>query len=138
MTGIDLVVIAGALAAIALVNWWFFVAGRTVAVAAPVLASDAARSGAAAVAAIPEVVIVVDGGYAPNTIRAKAGQPLRLVFDRQDDSSCSEEVVIPALGVRKYLPTGTRTAIDITPAESGRIPFTCGMGMLKGTILVDA
>jgi plastocyanin domain-containing protein len=121
MTGTDLIVIMSALTAIALVNWWFFVAGQTV-----------------AIAALPEVVIVVDGGYAPNTIRAKAGQPLRLVFDRQDDSSCSEEVVIPALGIKKYLPTGERTAIDITPTTAGRIPFTCGMGMLKGTILVDA
>lgn len=137
MTGIDLIVIVSALTAIALVNWWFFIAGRSVAVAAPVLASTTASTAAATIA-IPEIVIVVDGGYAPNTIRAKAGQPLRLVFDRQDDSSCSEEVVIPALGIKKYLPTGERTAIDITPAEPGRIPFTCGMGMLKGTILVDA
>lgn len=146
VTGIDLVVVVSALVAIALVNWWFFVAGQTVAVAtaAPVMATVAANpataSGAvgAAAPATPEIVITVDGGYSPNTIRAKAGQPLRLVFDRKDDSSCSEEVVIPAFGIKKFLPTGERTAIDITPVESGRIPFTCGMGMLKGTILVEA
>jgi plastocyanin domain-containing protein len=83
-------------------------------------------------------VITVDGGYSPNTVRAKAGERLRLIFDRQDDSSCSEEVVIPAFGIRTYLPTGQRTAIEVMPTEAGRIPFTCGMGMLKGTILVDA
>lgn len=133
MTPIEWTVVAGAVASIALVNWYFFVAGQTVAVAAPAMAA-----GAAGAAAIPEVVITVDGGYSPNTVRAKAGQPLRLVFDRQDDSSCSEEVVIPAFGIRTYLPTGQRTAIEVTPTEAGRIPFTCGMGMLKGTILVDA
>lgn len=133
MTPIEWTVVAGAVASIALVNWYFFVAGQTVAVAAPAMAM-----GAAGAAAIPEVVITVDGGYSPNTVRAKAGQPLRLVFDRQDDSSCSEEVVIPAFGIRTYLPTGQRTVIDVTPTEAGRIPFTCGMGMLKGTILVDA
>lgn len=134
MTPIEWTVIAGAAAGIALVNWYFFVAGRTVAVAAPVMAMGAAGTAST----IPEIVITVDGGYSPNTVRAKAGERLRLVFDRRDDSSCSEEVVIPAFGIRKYLPTGQRTTIDVTPADAGRIPFTCGMGMLKGTILVDA
>lgn len=134
MSPIEWTVIAGAAVSIALVNWYFFFAGQTVAVAAPSMAMGAV----AGTAAIPEVVITVDGGYAPNTVRARAGQPLRLVFDRQDDSSCSEEVVIPAFGIRTYLPTGQRTAIEVTPTEAGRIPFTCGMGMLKGTILVDA
>jgi plastocyanin domain-containing protein len=59
------------------------------------------------------------------------------VFDRRDDSSCSEEVVIPSLGIKKFLPTGERTTIEVTPTESGRIPFTCGMSMLRGTIIVD-
>lgn len=134
MTGIEWSVLAGTAAAIALVNWWFFAAGRTASAAVPM--APAAMPGGGP--AVPEVVIVVDGGYAPNTVRAKAGQPLKLVFDRRDDSSCSEEVVIPALGVRTYLPTGERTAIMVTPTEAGRIPFTCGMGMLRGTILVDA
>lgn len=131
MTPIEWTVVIGAVAGIALVNWYFFVAGQTVAVAAPMAGVAGAPT------AIPEVVIVVDGGYAPNTIRARAGQPLRLVFDRRDDSSCSEEVVIPAFGIKRFLPTGERTSIEVTPAQAGRIPFTCGMGMLKGTILVD-
>ncbi len=135
MTPMEWTVVAGAVAAIALVNWYFFVAGRSVGVATPALAAVAAGPGAPS--GIAEVVIEVDGGYSPNTVRAKAGQPLRLVFDRKDDSSCSEEVVIAAFGVRKYLPTGQRTAVEVTPTAAGRIPFTCGMGMLKGTILVD-
>lgn len=136
MTGTELVVLLSAIASIALVNWYFFVAGRTVATAMPAVAATAATGGASA--AISEVVIVVDGGYTPNTIRAKAGQPLRLVFDRRDDSSCAEEVVIPAFGIKRFLPDGARTAIEITPREPGRVPFTCGMGMLKGSIIVEA
>lgn len=140
MTTNELIVLIGAAGAIALVNWYFFVAGRTVAMAMPATAATGASAGAGAAApgAIPEVAIVVDGGYTPNTIRAKAGQALRLVFDRRDDSSCSEEVVIPAFGIKRFLPTGERTAIEITPSEPGRIPFTCGMGMLKGAIIVEA
>ncbi len=131
MSTLEWAVVAGAVATIALVNWYFFVAGQTTAVAtAPDGAVDGGTRGA-------EVTVVVDGGYAPNTIRARKGERLRIVFDRRDDSSCSEEVVIPAFAVKRFLPSGERTAIDIVPTEVGRIPFTCGMGMLRGTILVD-
>ena len=136
MTPIEWTVVAGAAATIALVNWYFFVAGQTT-VAATAVVPGAAANAAANAAAVPEVTIIVDGGYSPNTVRARKGQRLRLVFDRRDDSSCSEEVVIPAFGIKKFLPTGERTSIDVTPTESGRIPFTCGMGMLRGTIIVD-
>jgi plastocyanin domain-containing protein len=128
VTGTDLAVLVGAAAAIGWVNWYFFVAGRT----APVVAAAAADG-----AAVPEVVITVDGGYSPNVVQARAGVPLRLVFDRRDDSSCSEEIVMPAFGVRRFLPSGERTIVEFTPPTAGRYPFTCGMGMLRGTVVVD-
>ena len=126
MSGIDWVVVLGAAAGIATVNWYFFVAGR-----APVSALVAQSAGAA------EVGIVVDGGYSPSTVRVKAGQPVRLVFDRKDTSSCSEEVVFPAFGIRKYLPTGQRTVIEVTPPSAGTYEFMCGMSMLRGRLIAD-
>jgi hypothetical protein len=141
MTPDEWTVLAGAGASIALVNWYFFVAGRRVgsAVGTPAtVGSDAiAAAGTVSPGAVAEVVIVVDGGYAPNTVRARKGERLRLVFDRKDDSSCSEEVVIPQFNIKKFLPTGERTAVEVLPIAAGRIPFTCGMGMLRGTIIVD-
>lgn len=125
MSAADWGVIVGALGAIAAINWWFFVAGQGPVAVAP------AAAGAA------EVVITVDGGYSPAVVQVKRGQPVRLVFDRRDTSSCSEEVVIPAFSVRQFLPSGERTVVEITPAESGRFPFTCGMSMLRGSIIVD-
>ena len=130
MTGADWGVLAAALAAIIWVNWYFFVAGRSPALA--VSAAPPSEDGA-----IPEVVITVDGGYSPNTVRVKAGQPTRLVFDRKDDSSCSEEIVIADLGIRQFLPSGERTTIEITPPKPGAYPFTCGMSMLRGTVVAD-
>ena len=126
MSGSDWLVLLGAVTAIAAVNWWFFVAGQAPATAA------ASSAGARA-----EVVITVDGGYSPAVVQVKRGQPLRLVFDRKDNSSCSEEVVIPAFNVRTFLPSGERTVVDILPDEAGRFPFTCGMSMLRGSIIVD-
>lgn len=137
MNPIEWTVVAGAVAAIALVNWYFFVAGRTTVAAMAAAPSAAAAAAGAATGATAEVVIVVDGGYSPNTVRARKGERLRLVFDRRDDSSCSEEVVIPSLGIKRFLPSGERTTIEVTPTEAGRIPFMCGMSMLRGTIIVD-
>jgi plastocyanin domain-containing protein len=136
MTGTEWLVVLGAITAIAWVNWYFFVAGRAPATAA-VAMPTAAGGGTGVAGAIAEVVIEVDGGYSPNAVRVKAGEPVRLVFDRKDDSSCSEEVVIPDFGVRTYLPTGQRTTIEITPKAVGKYGYTCGMSMLRGTIIAE-
>jgi plastocyanin domain-containing protein len=130
MNATDFAVIGLGAAAIAWVNWHFFVAGRTRAVAAT--ASTEAAAGAT-----PEIVITVDGGYSPNAVRVPAAKAVRLVFDRRDTSSCSEEVVFPDFGIRKFLPTGERTIIEITPPSPGQYDFMCGMSMLRGKLIAD-
>lgn len=131
MTEIEWIVAIGGIALIALVNWYFFAAGRApvIAVAVPGSVSPADTSG--------EIVITVDGGYAPSTVRVPAGSTTRLIFDRKDNSSCSEEVVFPDFSIRKYLPTGKRTTIEVTPPSPGRYEFMCGMSMLRGTLIAE-
>ena len=126
--GTDWLVILAGLAAIGWVNWYFFVAGRTPAAAA-------VPAGAGAGAAPQEQVITVDGGYSPAVVTVTAGRPVRLVFDRRDSGSCSEEVVFPDFGIRRFLPTGQRTVVEFTPPSAGRYEFTCGMSMLRGAIV---
>jgi plastocyanin domain-containing protein len=128
INGTDVLVVAAGLAAIAWVNWYFFFAGRSTASAA---------AGVATGSGTQEQVIVVDGGYSPAVTRVKAGQPVRLVFDRRDTGSCSEEVVFPEFGIRRYLPTGKKTVVDITPPKAGRYDFTCGMSMLHGAVVAE-
>jgi plastocyanin domain-containing protein len=126
--GTDWLVIVGGLAAIAWVNWYFFFAGRSAgSVAGPPPASDG----------LQERLITVDGGYSPAVVRVKAGRPARLVFDRRDNGSCSEEVVFPEFGIRRFLPAGKQTAIDVTPPKAGRYEFTCGMSMLRGALIAE-
>lgn len=120
------VVVAG-VAAIVWVNWYFFLAERR-------KAAVAARVGATG---LQQAVIRVEGGYSPARVRLRAGHPARLVFDRREDSSCSEEVVIPDLGIRRFLPAHQRTGIDLPPARAGTYEFTCGMGMLRGSLVVE-
>lgn len=118
--------LAGAASAIAWVNWYFFFAERQETVVS-----------ASAQDAVPEVAIVVDGGYAPSQLRVPAGRPVRLVFDRRDSGSCSEEVVFPDFGIRRFLPEGEKTVIELTPPRAGRYDFMCGMSMLRGAIIAE-
>lgn len=119
-----LVTLAG-LAAIIWVNWYFFVAGRS----RPVTAAPTGSGP-------QEISIVVDGGYAPASISVEHGRPVRLLFDRRDQGSCTEEVVLPDFGVRQFLPTGQVTLIEFTPDKPGTHEFACGMGMVRGKLIV--
>jgi plastocyanin domain-containing protein len=123
MDGTDWGVLGAAAGGIALVNWYFLFGKRTA------LASIAASG-------VQQVTIRVEGGYDPSIVEVAAGRPVQLVFDRRENNPCSEEVVIGALGIRRDLPAFERTAVEFTPAKAGRYDFTCGMGMLHGTLVV--
>jgi plastocyanin domain-containing protein len=126
---VDWAVVAGGAAAVAGINWYFFAAERG---AAAAHAADPSGAGG-----VREATVTVRGGYAPAVVRARAGEPVRLVFDRQESSGCSEEVVFGDFGVRRYLPAGERTAVEVTPPAPGTYEFTCGMGMLRGKLVAE-
>ena len=116
-------VTSGGIAAIALLAWFFF---------GPKKARQAEVKGN-----VQEIRITVKGGYSPDVIRVKEGIPLRLVFDRQEASDCSDRVVFPDFQASKSLaPFGT-TTLEFTPDKSGSFGFACGMNMLHGTLIVD-
>src|ERR1044071_4251029 len=119
MTLLEWIVILAGAAAIAWVNRYFFLAKRSTTVAE-------SQGGT------QEVTITVQGGYEPAEVKLKRGIPARLVFDRQETSGCSEEVVIPDFGVRKFLPAFQKTAVELKPETAGSFEFTCGMSMLRG------
>ena len=125
MSTIDWMVLIAGVAAIVWVNWYFFFAERSVATATT------------SAGGVQEVEIAVRGGYDPGVIRLKRGVPARLLFNRQETSSCSEEIVIPEFGVRKFLPPFETTAVTITPANAGTFDMTCGMSMLHGKLVVE-
>lgn len=85
-----------------------------------------------------EVMILVKGGYTPDTIRVASGRPVRLLFRREETAACSEQVVLPDFGKSAPLPTGTVVPIEFMPGAPGEHVFTCQMGMLRGRILVEA
>ena len=119
------IVLVAGLGAIAWLNWHFFAAVRRSAAAREVAAGR------------QEIVITVKGGYDPAEVRVKAGTPVRLIFDRQETSSCSEEVVLADFGVRKFLPAHERTTVDLPAPAAGHYDITCGMSMLHGTLVAE-
>ena len=106
---------------------WFFWFKRTPGVRATIV-SDGYQ----------EVMVLVKGGYTPDTIRVGAGRPVRLLFRREETAACSEQVVLPDYGKSAALPTGTVVPIEFQPGEPGEHEFTCQMGMLRGRIVVEA
>ena len=123
MTGTQILVTAGGVALIAVLGWFFF---------GPKQARRAELRGG-----FQEVEITVKGGYSPNLIRVQEGVPLRLVFDRQENSDCSSRVVFPDFGVSKSLAAFGRTTVELRPTRAGEFGFACGMNMLHGTLLVE-
>jgi plastocyanin domain-containing protein len=86
---------------------------------------------------LQEIDITVKGGYTPDVVVVQRGRPVRLNFFRDETSSCSEEIVIREFGIARPLPPHTTTPVEFIPEESGEFPFTCGMGMMRGRIVVE-
>lgn len=126
MTPDKIIVTIGGIGAIVLIVWFFWLQ-RSVGVAASVV-SDGYQ----------EVMVLVKGGYTPDTIRVTAGRPVRLLFRREETAACSEQVVLADFGRSVALPTGAVVPVEFLPAEPGEHAFTCQMGMLRGRILVEA
>ena len=85
---------------------------------------------------IQEIKVVVRGGYDPDTIVVKKGVPVRLYFYRDETADCSDTIVFGDFKIRKALPAFKTTAIEFTPEKEGEYVFTCGMGMMRGKLVV--
>jgi plastocyanin domain-containing protein len=86
---------------------------------------------------VQTVKVVVQGGYQPNHIVAKADKPLRIEFYRDEDPgahSCVEELAIPEENVKIHLPARESQIVEIKPHKPGEMTFQCGMDMVQGKI----
>ncbi len=84
------------------------------------------------------IKVTISGkGYTPGTINVKKGQKVRLLLTRTDEKNCGSEIVFSSLNISETLPLGKTVTVEFTPQEAGEISFTCGMGMMKGKIVVQ-
>ena len=75
-------------------------------------------------------------GYPDITV--KTGIPVRWTIHAEAEkiTGCNNEMVISALNLRVPLEAGDNI-VEFTADEPGIIPYTCWMGMLRGTITVE-
>ena len=84
-----------------------------------------------------EAMILVKGGYTPDTIIVRSGRPVRLNFRREETASCSDKVVFADFQKSADLPTGQTVPIELMPKEPGEFGFGCPMGMFRGKLIVE-
>ena len=84
-----------------------------------------------------EAMILVKGGYTPDTIVVRAGRPVRLNFRREETASCSDKVIFADFNKSADLPTGQTVAVELLPKTPGEYAFACPMGMFRGRLVVE-
>ena len=68
-----------------------------------------------------EAMILVKGGYTPDTIIVRSGRPVRLNFRREETASCSDKVIFADFSKSADLPTGQTVAVELLPKDTWRI-----------------
>ncbi|SMB83657.1 conserved hypothetical protein [Hymenobacter roseosalivarius DSM 11622] len=120
----EIIVTVVGLALAGFVVWYFFFSARQTA------------SAVSSSSGVQEVDITVKGGYSPDVIEVERGKPVQLSFYRDEENSCSEEILFPDFSIRRDLPAFKTTLVELLPEQAGRFEFTCGMGMLRGSLVV--
>jgi plastocyanin domain-containing protein len=84
-----------------------------------------------------EAMVLVKGGYTPDTIIVRSGRPVRLNFRREETASCSDRVVFSDFQKSVDLPIGETVPVELLPKEPGEFAFSCPMGMFRGRLIVE-
>lgn len=105
---------------------WFFWMKRSVGTRAPEVSGG-----------YQEAMILVKGGYTPDTILVRSGKPVRLNFRREETASCSDKVIFADFGKSVELPAGQTVTVELMPKGPGEYVFACPMGMFRGRLVVE-
>ena len=119
------IVTAAGLALIAFIVWFFWLKRST---------GFSARK---TTGGYQEAMILVKGGYTPDTIIVRSGRPVRLNFRREETASCSDKVIFADFQKSAELPTGQTVPVELMPKEPGEFGFGCPMGMFRGRLIVE-
>ena len=84
-----------------------------------------------------EVMVLVKGGYTPDTIIVRHGKPVRINFRREETAGCSDKVIFADFQKSAELPTGELIPVELMPKEPGEYVFACPMGMFRGRLIVE-
>jgi len=88
--------------------------------------------------AAPKVKMqVTQSGYSPTVIRVKKGVPVELVIKNPLENSCLSTFALPEFNINSVSLKVGNTNLQFTPTKTGEYTFSCGMGMFKGTVIVE-
>ncbi len=86
---------------------------------------------------IQEVTIkVTDRGYESSAGTIHAGVPVRLTLTTDNTRGCTRVFTIPNMDITQTLEETDTKVVEFTPTTSGRLAYTCGMGMYTGAFTV--
>lgn len=88
---------------------------------------------------IPDGAVVIHisaNGYEPSTVTVEEGHPVTLAFVRNGEPNCGREVIFPKLGIRDEVPVGGVTLVELPAGLHGVVPFSCGMGVCRGAVVI--
>lgn len=131
-----LVVVLG----VVMANRGFALSGISVSNLLPPLSTGANAETSANAAVVQDGVQVInttmEGGRYP-AITVQKGIPVKWIFQADAGSlnGCNQALQIPQYNITKSLEVG-ENEIEFTPDESGTIPYSCWMGMVRSTITV--
>ncbi len=86
---------------------------------------------------VQEAFIKVKGGYSPDLLVFEAGKPIKLTFYREETAACSEEVIFPDFNKKATLTPFKNITVELNIDKPGEYSFHCGMGMLRGKLIVE-
>ncbi len=79
---------------------------------------------------------VTNRGFEPSSLKIKKGVPVKWVVKGVQVSGCTSKIIIPSLSIAKNIISG-ENIISFVPSDSREIPFSCGMGMVRGKFIVE-
>ncbi len=76
------------------------------------------------------ITLKVDGlDYFPDRFTLKKGVPVEWNIDGKNAQGCAGIISVPKLGITERLPKDSIKTITFTPQQTGKMIFTCAMGM---------
>jgi hypothetical protein len=82
------------------------------------------------------VVTARTGSYSPENLEIRSGIPTTLVIRSDHVQGCIRAFVIPSRNKQWILPVNGDTKIELGTLTTGRLDYSCGMGMYTGTLTI--
>jgi sulfite exporter TauE/SafE/copper chaperone CopZ len=73
---------------------------------------------------------IIGYSYQPNRFVVVQGVPVEWRIDARVAAGCGHIIIVPRIGVRRFLPSNEPAVISFTPQAVGEIGFNCAMGMM--------